>query len=123
MKIAYLYTKEETPWIRIVCNFTSPDSLFVRNIPGAKYRKEFGWVVPVSPNNVQTLMDHDFELSGKLQRYWDSEKPKKSFPKIVRKIPELKFIPGLKGNLLPFQFDGVNWVELKKGRALIAVLS
>lgn len=120
MKIAYLYTKEETPWIRIVCNFTSPDSLFIRGIPGAKYRKDFGWVIPVSPPNVQLLLDHGFELSDKLQRYWDSEKPKKTFPKIVRKMPELKFIPGLNGELRPFQFGGVDWIEWNKGRALIA---
>lgn len=120
MKIAYLYTKEEKPWIRIVCNFTSPDSRFINGITGVVFRKDFGWLVPVSSDNIQTILDHKFELSGKLEHYWEESKPKKTFPKIVRKIPELKSIPGLNGTLKPFQLDGVDWVEINKGRALIA---
>lgn len=86
----------------------------VKQIPGWKFKggKSPYWICPVSSKAVRILKENDFDLGKGL---FNADKPA---PKQERRT-KLK-IPGLKGTLRHFQEEGVQFIESKNGRALIA---
>jgi len=86
----------------------------VRSIPGRQYHKEVKkWSAPITPSAVEKLMAWGFQMDPRLLTYLQNSQIRKS--NILT-----EGIPGLKGELFPFQTEGVAFVEMQKGRALIA---
>ena len=84
----------------------------VRELPGRRYHKEEQcWTVPIYPATLNSLKELGFTLSADLEAILQRLHTNK-----VMKIN----IPGLKGELYPFQRAGVAFIEDRKGRALIA---
>jgi len=73
--------------------------------PDGKY-----WTCILNSQNLEKIKKWGFELDENLQN-WENQKKK-----VVQDIN----IPGLNGELFPFQKEGVNFIELREGRALIA---
>lgn len=84
----------------------------IKAVPDRKYNldKKY-WTIPLSMYGVKYLMDLGFALDQELQKFYF----KKSAP-----VKSVDSIPGLKGDLFPFQKDGVAFIESREGRVLIA---
>ncbi len=71
------------------------------------------WTCPLSIENIEALNNLGFEIPNDLKE-WQQQ-----MTAPIDDIPEVD-IPGLKGELYPFQKKGVEWIESRNGRALIA---
>jgi len=81
----------------------------VRSLPGRKYySQEKYWTVPIYPKTIHLLKEWGFELDERIREVLEN-----------RKRDKLK-ISRFKGELYPFQKDGVAFVEANNGKALIA---
>ena len=91
------------------------ETLFnVRSLPGRKWHAEQKcWSAPIFPDTVKLLKEWGFTLEETLLE--TLSKKTKEEKANVSKVP-LK----LKGNLYPFQIEGVSFIERNNGRALIA---
>ena len=111
--------------IRFPYDATTVD--LVKTLSGRKWNAEgYYWTAPVTTDNDLSLRDWGFERNGETQAL-DKLIPEISERLAVlegkpvpRKTPLLKSIPGLKKELYPYQLDGVQYIEDKNGRALIA---
>jgi SWI/SNF-related matrix-associated actin-dependent regulator of chromatin subfamily A-like protein 1 len=84
---------------------------------GRKWNPEIkAWQVPPSYDNISIIKNMGFELDKKLEGF--IEKNLKKEDKIENKITKIK---GLKGKLMPFQFDTVNSIERFNNRILVAL--
>jgi SWI/SNF-related matrix-associated actin-dependent regulator 1 of chromatin subfamily A len=86
----------------------------VRSIPGRQYHPENQcWSTPITIETIDSLLSWNFEIDERLNHF-------------VQKVQEhtLKIIsndiPELNGDLFPFQKQGVAFIDMKNGRALIA---
>lgn len=89
----------------------------VKTIPGRKYHgkeKPKYWTAPRSVEAVETLQELGFEMDPKLLEYLQKSKID------IEDLDEDLEIPGLKGELFPFQKKGVAFIEARDGRALVA---
>jgi SWI/SNF-related matrix-associated actin-dependent regulator 1 of chromatin subfamily A len=99
----------------------------VKTLSGRKWNAEgYYWTAPVTTDNDLSLRDWGFERNGETQAL-DKLIPEISErlailegKPVPRKTQLLKTIPGLKKDLYPYQLDGVQYIEDKNGRALIA---
>lgn len=87
----------------------------VKTIPGRKYHKGVTkfWSAPPSVQAVDTLEKLDFTLDPYLIEFRDDRKIS------VQEMDTDVSINGLGGTLFPFQAKGVNFIEARKGRALV----
>lgn len=100
--------------LRIVFHYSEEMLKMVREIPGRRYHSENKcWSAPLNTKNIETLADAGFALEDKVTEFF---KESKAYTQQL----VIQGIPGLKGNLYPFQNKGVAFVEANKGRALIA---
>jgi len=84
----------------------------LKTITGCKRHSKGYWTCLLSYKNAQILLDNGFELCDKISTYL-SNKPTEL------KIPKVK-IKGLQGTLRKYQQEGVAFIEMMNGRALIA---
>ena len=111
MKKAILKTEKT---MKIIFDYDPQTVCDVKRLAGRKFHSSPGskyWTAPLSIDNVQLLKSLEFELGGELAS-WLKKKSKKI------KVKEIE-IPGLRGELYPFQKEGVHFIEARDGRALL----
>jgi len=87
----------------------------IKQLPGRVFHKEEKcWSVPVNEKSLQDLIGWGFEIDKKLEAFLERRKLRKI------ELSNINAIPGLKGELFPFQKIGVAFIENQSGRALIA---
>jgi len=87
----------------------------VKQLPGRMFHKEEKcWSVPINEKSLQDLIGWGFEIDKKLQAFLERRKLR------AVELSTINAIPGLKGELFPFQKIGVAFIENQSGRALIA---
>jgi len=87
----------------------------IRTIPGRKYHAAAQcWSAPLHPETVKMLVEWEFTLDPALQKYYEEGLNR------TQSIVGLQNIPGLKGDLFPFQKEGVAFIESLNGRVLVA---
>ena len=104
--------------IRIVFPYDMEDIAKIKTLPDRRYVPEQRcWTSPIKINTLQILKDWGFRLAPELESIYEQSKPENAV-----KVENLKpmIIPGLKGDLFPFQGIGVSFLDKKQGRALIA---
>ena len=69
------------------------------------------WEAPLVLENVQNLEDWGFHLTPELKEWLRRRQGESELPVIT--------IPGLKRPLLPFQHEGVRWIEAARGRTIV----
>jgi len=85
----------------------------VKTLLGRRYHREGRfWSCPLTVKSAQQLKEWGFQLDPKLEHFLQS----KLHPTPPKPIPT---IPGLRGELYPFQNIGVSFIESRQGRALI----
>jgi SWI/SNF-related matrix-associated actin-dependent regulator 1 of chromatin subfamily A len=100
--------------IKISFPYSIDDLTHIKSLSGRRYHVEDKvWSAPVSIETVEALKKWGFVLDPKLEVFLQRTKIN------VNDVPEID-VPGLKGELFPFQKKGVAFLEAKKGRALIA---
>lgn len=70
------------------------------------------WTSPISSKNIEKLMGNGFVLDKNILKWYEERTTKKE-----NKITN---IPGLLINPYPFQIEGINFIEERKGRCLVA---
>lgn len=86
----------------------------IRTLPGRKYHQDSRcWSAPIFPKTIEQLRDWDFHIDPALSVYLLQTQTEAERVNISN-------IPGLKGDLFPFQKEGIAFIEANKGRALIA---
>lgn len=87
----------------------------VKSLNGLVHHPNGGfWTCPLTISNLEKLMSWNFQLDKKLRSFFSSKKKK------LENIPPIK-VDGLRGGeLMPFQEEGVAFMEHLNGRALIA---
>jgi len=114
MNISLAQNKNKETVIKIVFEYNFDLVMKVRAIPGRKYYTDPPcWSVPYSTENVQQLIEYGFKANEYLLSFVNEQKQKKIGI-------ALKGIEGLKGNLMPFQNEGIAFIEDKNDRALLA---
>ena len=99
--------------IKVTFPFSQEDLARVRKLPDRKWNAEGKfWIAPLSVDAVEMLKQWHFTLDPRLEEYLQHVKVN------VNQVAEID-IPGLEGELRPFQKKGVGFVEVKNGRALI----
>jgi SWI/SNF-related matrix-associated actin-dependent regulator 1 of chromatin subfamily A len=82
-------------------------------LKGSKYHsKAKAWSCSLSPSNIAKLREWEFEIDPKLNSYLEKYKPEE-----IKRTLKIK---GLGGVPYQFQWEGIQFVEEKNGRALIA---
>lgn len=105
--------KEDITRIRVVFPFNTITLQEIKQIKGRTWiKRRKAWFISFSLENCFKLRDLGFKLSIELK-----EKANKVYKQSKIKVMD---IPGLNGTLLPYQNDGVSFVEQNNGRALIA---
>jgi SWI/SNF-related matrix-associated actin-dependent regulator of chromatin subfamily A-like protein 1 len=100
--------------IKITFPYNTTDLDHVRTLSGRRYHAEQKiWSAPVCVETVELLKSWGFMLDSKLEIF---------LQKVNTHIDPATIIdvPGLKGQLFPFQNRGVAFIESRDGRALIA---
>jgi len=103
--------------IKIEFPFNHDDLGRVKTLPDRRFHNEGTekyWTAPLSIEAVEKLQEWGFQMDDRLIRYLEKTKVN------VKDVSDDIQIPGLKGNLFPFQKKGVAFLEAKDGRALIA---
>ena len=103
--------------IKVVFPDSIKDIIRIKTIQGRKYITDEPlkyWTVPLSIENLETLVLWGFQLDEILNSFLIRKKKKTESLKISLAIP------GLKGTLRPFQTVGVSFMNFLEGRALIA---
>jgi SWI/SNF-related matrix-associated actin-dependent regulator of chromatin subfamily A-like protein 1 len=103
--------------IKIEFPFNHDDLANVKSLPDRRFHSEGNdkyWTTPLGIEAVEKLREWGFQMDERLIKFL--EKAKVS----VQDVSDDIQIPGLKGDLFPFQKKGVAFLEAKDGRALIA---
>ncbi len=109
------HTKQNNPFIKIQFPFNVDDIDRVRSLPDRRYNADDkSWYVPLSIETVEKLQKWNFTLDSRLQEFLRNAKLN------INQVSRELTIPGLKGNLYPFQQQAVAFTEARKGRVLIA---
>lgn len=113
---AITFQKTGQPGIKILFPFDRNTVQQVKTIPGRKFHNEGRdkyWTAPRSIEAVDKLEEFGFQIDQSLLEYRDGSKVS-----VQDMTGDIK-IPGLGGELFPFQAKGVEFIEAKNGRALI----
>ncbi|MDD3263463.1 MAG: SNF2-related protein [Candidatus Nanoarchaeia archaeon] len=98
--------------IKIIFDFDIETLNNVKSLSKRTYKAdEKIWYAALTFDNIKNLKKFGFELSDDLKDIIQNEFRIKN----VKKVP----ITGLNGKLMPFQEEGVNFVDARKGRAII----
>ena len=103
--------------IKIMFPFKRETVEQVKTIPGRKFHSQQWpkyWTAPLSIEAVEKLKDEGFELDPHLEEFLQKSQAN------VKEMQEEVRVPGLKGDLFPFQKKGVAFLDHRDGRALIA---
>ena len=92
-------------------NLKMATAMFI--IKGLKTIAPYEYTIPLTQENVEVLITHNFEVSDELMEFLLQTK------KESKKVVETK-IEGLKGELFDYQKEGVAFLERKNGRVLLA---
>lgn len=112
---------KEGDTIRITFPYNRDDLEFVRGLDGRKFDMERKfWTCPISYDSIRALKNAGFAISDELNRMINTTNTKMGINDEARitNIKEIE-VPGLNGELFPFQKKGVSFIEETKGRALI----
>ena len=110
-------TADQIPRLKIEFPFNYTDLESVKSLSGRQFinggAMKF-WVAPVTADNIEKLKYWGFivteEVDALIKRHTAN----------VKDLPSNMIVPGLKGELMPFQRQGVAFLEKKDGRGLIA---
>lgn len=105
--------KNGSPIIKINFSFSMAELDRVRSLPERRFHADGKfWSVPVSVDAIKTLLSWEYEIDSSLRRILHSSEESIAVKPVT--------VTGLKGVLYPYQSEGVNFIESRKGRALIA---
>jgi SWI/SNF-related matrix-associated actin-dependent regulator 1 of chromatin subfamily A len=102
--------------MRIYFPYSPSTVALVRTLTDRRFTRdpEPHWTAPPRRRNVRDLVAWGFQVDGALRAKLGKEKP------VERpKVELIKKIPGLKGELYPFQLEGVSFIEDRNGCALV----
>ena len=124
---AVTFQKTGKPGIKITFPFDRVTLTQVKTIPGRKYHnegREKYWTAPASAQALGKLIEFGFSIDESLAGLLADLTVKKheqaeTKHKLANLDPDIK-IPGLKADLMPFQGEGVSFIDARNGRALIA---
>jgi SNF2 family DNA or RNA helicase len=126
-RVAGFFNYKNNPVIFIVFDYNPEDLKRVKTIPGRRFINENGkrfWICPVTKSTIELLIKWDFKIKPKLMEFLSSLPSPKKAPSLKVKDLSAKVtldkIPGLKGELFPFQKEGVQFIDEHDGRALVA---
>jgi len=115
LRLASLATFEQSgeKAIRITFPYNTEDLARIRSLEGRRFHddKSKYWSTPLIPTNIEKLREWGFSIDPKLIQFIKESS--------IENIKEIQ-IPGLKGQLRPFQNKGVATIEQKNGRVLLA---
>lgn len=103
--------------IKIIFPYSPDDVTRVKSLPGRRFHNEGAskyWTCPCSIKSIESLIEWGFQLSSELQDLLIEYKTPPA------EIAEGDKIPGLKMDLFPYQQKGVQFIESRKGNALVA---
>lgn len=117
-KKATLVTRQNTGQSMIKIEFPYDISLIskIKEIRDRRFVNEGSakyWITPLTAENVELLTSLGFSIDPALQTWVMKSRVR------IETVTDIE-IPGLKGELFPFQKRGVAFLEAKDGRALIA---
>lgn len=125
-KFAQVYDKDPSQ-IKVTFPFTLHDVANVKSIAHRRFiseGKDKYWLVPNNNGSIEALHRFGFKFDEKLQERLNSFHQTQIDNKEQLKVelwPYRKItVPGLKGNLLPYQETGVHFIEDKNGCILLA---
>jgi len=100
--------------IKISFPYNVTDLDLVRSLAGRRYNADDKcWTVPVSTEAIESLKGWGFVIDPRLDVFLQKKKIS------VNDVAEIE-VPGLRGQLFPFQKKGVAFIENRNGCALIA---
>ena len=70
------------------------------------------WELPISLDTIETVKELGFELDKGIQSWYEEKTKKADGTGLI--------IPGLRATLYPFQREGIDFIDSREGRALIA---
>jgi len=109
--------------LKVECPYNPEDIALIKSMRGKKpvYRdgKFAFWTIPISALAIETLTNSGFTATDKVLHYLGSSKVREGYDKEVHYDLNVK-IPGLKGELYPFQEEGVAFIEAKGGKCILA---
>jgi SWI/SNF-related matrix-associated actin-dependent regulator 1 of chromatin subfamily A len=119
--ISLVTNKEGSKVIKISFPFNNSDLGKVRSIVGRKYHSEAKcWSCPLSVNNIQTLMSWGFSIDVKLKEFLQVKQEMMQKTKLAEMEKIDLIIPGLQGELRPFQKASIVFAEARNGNILNA---
>lgn len=119
--ISLVTNKEKKQVIKISFPFSVTDLDKVRSIVGRKYHAEAKcWSCPLSIDNIQTLIGFGFSIDMKLKEYMQEKQEMIQKTKLIEMEQIELNIPGLQGELRPFQKAGVLRADALDGNMLNA---
>jgi SWI/SNF-related matrix-associated actin-dependent regulator 1 of chromatin subfamily A len=119
--ISLVTNKEGSKVIKISFPFSNSDLDKVRSIIGRKYHLEAKcWSCPLSVDNIQTLIGWGFSIDAKLKEFLQAKLQIIQKTKLAEMEKIDLIIPGLQGELRPFQKAGVLFADSHDGNVLNA---
>jgi hypothetical protein len=105
--------RQGQPLLKIVFRFNEDDLNKVRTLPGRAFDRDGKfWTAPLNAENIHKLHEWDYLVSPEIAEY-EKEEATPAIP-----VKDLK-IEGLRGELMPFQKEGVIFIDWKNGCALV----
>lgn len=112
-RTAEVFTNRGETYIKVKFPYNVDDLSNIKPINGRRFNADDkSWTIPLSQENVEKLKGWKFSLDSTLENYQTTKLN-------VQDMKEIS-IPGLNGQLFPFQSKGVSFIEQRNGRALIA---
>lgn len=113
--------KKKIQVIKITFPFNAKDLEKVRSIVGREWHAEPKcWSCPLSVENIETLINWGFRIDEKLKGYMQEQFDKKQRKSLSEMSKIDLIIPGLKGELMPFQKASVLFADERNGNMLNA---
>jgi superfamily II DNA or RNA helicase len=111
-RVEFAINAEGDRVLRIIFPFDRDELAKVQIIPGRRYHSEMKcWSAPALLENLDALLARGYVASEAVKEWRVQE---------TAPVQEVQEIPGLKTELFPFQKEGVQFIEARRGRALIA---
>ena len=114
------YQRSGEPAIKIEFPFDRATIQQVKTIPGRRYHgSEYPkyWTAPASEQALEMLIGFGFQIDQSLADLLEDLAVRKH--KLANLEPDID-IPGLKGDLFPYQSKGVSFIDARNGNALLA---
>lgn len=101
------------PVIKITFPFNYDDLATVKSLEGRRYHSDGKfWTCIASMDNINTLQSAGWTIAQNIK---DLVVPKVKIASLEDKLE----IPGLRMTMFPYQYSGVNFIDVRKGRALL----